>query len=677
MSENEIKMSSYLDVNAVIEDCKKVSICDVVNEAILNSIQANATDIKVKFTTTKKENDLFKSIKSIEIVDNGEGFNDKNIQHFSTLYTKNKQEKGCKGYGRVYYKKAFEIVEICSFNSDKNDEKVDFVFTNDDFTKTDDIKLHTHTHKDNETSLLLEIPIVDNITDKDVSYDKKRIYNEIFNVIYPYIFLQENKNITISFYVNGKQECEDKKNEKEKDVPLIINLDKIKDIDNEPIVLDKQNSLFFDSKQEINLWYKITKREFEKEKATITTAICHNNRPLFESSFDKQPLQIDINIIGYDVLFLLESKWINNQQTDKDHHIKLDDKNKDKWNEIKKKVEDAINEILCNNIADLKEYNKENKKKFIKKYPEYAGFACEEKETGYFNEGKVLKQARKYRDELEDKVANDKGKNKKEKEANVREAIYYDLKSYFKHRENILNQFNELKDTKIEGQIHNLLFPQYLSRDEKEKFENNKKSGDKNQMTSRDYNKEFCDKIEFGYNNLWMIDDRFMGYSYIASEQYISTFIKNNNLQKVKGNGEMDIVVYFDNEDKKRAVIVECKKMTANYKENGTGISQLFKYAKCLHQCGIDEIYLLLPVNIDDDFRDVLENKEKFCKIFSHKGELWQNSYNDRNAYIQVITPDALIANAQARNKKFIEMANEEYEKQIDEQYEDDDNSNK
>ena len=87
---------------------------------------------------------------------------------------------------------------------------------------------------------MLEIPIVDNITDKDVSYDKKRIYNEIFNVIYPYIFLQENKNITISFYVNGKQECEDKKNEKEKDVPLIINLDKIKDIDNEPIVLDKQ-----------------------------------------------------------------------------------------------------------------------------------------------------------------------------------------------------------------------------------------------------------------------------------------------------------------------------------------------------------------------------------------------------------------------------------------------------
>lgn len=217
---------------------------------------------------------------------------------------------------------------------------------------------------------MLEIPIVDNITDKDVSYDKKHIYNEILNVVYPYIFLQKNKNIIISFYVNGNKEYEDKKNEKGEDVPLIINFDKIKDIKNKQIIINKSNSTFFDSKQEITLWYKITKRDFEKNKATITTAICHNNRPLFESSFDKQPLQIDINLVGYDVLFLLESDWIDNQPIDKDHHIKLDDKNKkDKWNDIKKKVEDAINEILCNNIADLKKYNKENKKKFIQKYP--------------------------------------------------------------------------------------------------------------------------------------------------------------------------------------------------------------------------------------------------------------------------------------------------------------------
>ena len=36
MSESKVKMSSYLDIYSVIEDCKKVSICGVINEVILN-----------------------------------------------------------------------------------------------------------------------------------------------------------------------------------------------------------------------------------------------------------------------------------------------------------------------------------------------------------------------------------------------------------------------------------------------------------------------------------------------------------------------------------------------------------------------------------------------------------------------------------------------------------------
>lgn len=65
-----------------------------------------------------------------------------------------------------------------------------------------DMKLHTCTHKDNEISLLLEGAIVDNIIKQRCNYDKNNIYNEILNVVSHYIFLEENKNITISFYVN-------------------------------------------------------------------------------------------------------------------------------------------------------------------------------------------------------------------------------------------------------------------------------------------------------------------------------------------------------------------------------------------------------------------------------------------------------------------------------------------
>ena len=47
--------------------------------------------------------------------------------------------------------------------------------------------------------------------------------------------------------------------------------------------------------------------------------------------------------------------------------------------------------------------------------------------------------------------------------------------------------------------------------------------------------------------------------------------------------------------------------MTANYKENGSVINQLKHYARLLYEDGITEIYLILPVNIDDNCRkDVL-----------------------------------------------------------------------
>ena len=45
MNKSEIKMSSFLDVNAVIENCKKVSISVCIVESILNSIQAKATNM--------------------------------------------------------------------------------------------------------------------------------------------------------------------------------------------------------------------------------------------------------------------------------------------------------------------------------------------------------------------------------------------------------------------------------------------------------------------------------------------------------------------------------------------------------------------------------------------------------------------------------------------------------
>lgn len=53
-------------------------------------------------------------IKGFRIVDNGIGFNDANMESFKTLDSDYKEEKGCRGVGRLLWLKAFKTVEISS-----------------------------------------------------------------------------------------------------------------------------------------------------------------------------------------------------------------------------------------------------------------------------------------------------------------------------------------------------------------------------------------------------------------------------------------------------------------------------------------------------------------------------------------------------------------------------------
>lgn len=67
-------------------------------EAIINSLEANATHIKMNL---QEENNLFNDLHSeitgFSIEDNGEAFNEKNVKAFNTLWTDNKRNIGCKG----------------------------------------------------------------------------------------------------------------------------------------------------------------------------------------------------------------------------------------------------------------------------------------------------------------------------------------------------------------------------------------------------------------------------------------------------------------------------------------------------------------------------------------------------------------------------------------------------
>ena len=122
------------NLTAEVRDFRIDNFWQPVLEAITNSLQANATTIKLTFFKDTKQGQLLsdedKRIDAFEIEDDGDGFNQTNRDNFkqlkATKFSKDLAKKGCKGLGRLSYLKVFEEVEIISFTGS---EKVEFKFT--------------------------------------------------------------------------------------------------------------------------------------------------------------------------------------------------------------------------------------------------------------------------------------------------------------------------------------------------------------------------------------------------------------------------------------------------------------------------------------------------------------------------------------------------------------------
>ncbi|MDA8031874.1 MAG: ATP-binding protein, partial [Alphaproteobacteria bacterium] len=120
------------NLSAIVANFKKADALTVLQEAIVNSIQANATqiDIQIKYQDTLKNEgkqiDIW-NIEELTITDNGEGFTKENIKSFSEYRTQKKIKSGCKGIGRIAFLKIFKKVKIESFiESEKKQVTIDF-----------------------------------------------------------------------------------------------------------------------------------------------------------------------------------------------------------------------------------------------------------------------------------------------------------------------------------------------------------------------------------------------------------------------------------------------------------------------------------------------------------------------------------------------------------------------
>ena len=582
------------DLTNAIKKYKKTSIYNAINEALVNSIQAGATKIRVNIKSSCEMLDGSRFVSEVSIEDNGDGFNKENRKSFLTYLSSYKQkEYGCQGMGRLSYLKSFKEVSV---SSKQNKELVEFDFT----TELNDEILEPKPIEENIKKTIINLrepkayPTV---------YNLDKAYQEIYNHMYPFIFL-------------CKKECEIVINDDKK-----ITRDDLENIEELKVSVTKKINNQEDSAI-FTLWYRFN----ESEKAVLDDFLCVNNRPM--KRFSKEPLKIKLNKKeGYHITLLIESDWIN-----KRYDIEIEEEEEEskqesmfiEWSDVGKEMEKAVNKLLNEKFPELATENAKKIKDLKEKYPHYADY-IENSSVGFVDEKQILDNAYKKARVEEQKL------DKNASIEDIQKCVSNDLIRYILHRQEIINKLQSLENTKIEKEVHNLFLEQGLEGAEER-------------------------QVPLDKNNLWLLDDKFMSYSYIASEKTIHKFLETNNLKPNASDQRLDIILYFDKQEKNKACIIELKKLTANYKEKGVGIDQLFNYSKKLFESGTKELYLYLFAEIDDDFRDSLENKEGFRKIFSHEGELWQNSYLDRNSYIQIISPNAIIADANARNKTFLDI---------------------
>ena len=165
-------------------------------------------------------------------------------------------------------------------------------------------------------------------------------------------------------------------------------------------------------------------------------------------------------------------------------------------------------------------------------------------------------------------------------------------------------------------------------------------------------------------SNLWLLDDKFMTYSYSASDKEynaIITDIENENKKRgiSMGNKRPDIFVLYNKQLAKDVVIVEFKKpyATLSEKENASiEIGRNMGIARRNIQ-DVNSIYGYIITTLDDEFIESL-TYNGYMPLFtaSEESKILYTYIKNTNAHIFVLDLKAITDDAFARNKTFLEI---------------------
>ena len=663
---------SKINIDRIVKDIKSRSnSLTPIIEAVCNSIDAigfNRTDglidIIVKRDGQQKlelaDNRASADIIAIDIVDNGDGFTDKNRDSFDTYLSVLKVSQGGKGFGRFMYLKYFNHVSVESVYWDGSKYKQrSFTFGHkNEIIENEKIE---DTSSKNAGTILHLSSIKSRDLDKGIDVIARKLVERLLvffvtgGINTPKITIKDEDNpedfIVLNDYIGAESDIQQVGNDKEISIKgrnqnwtfyvkvykiyysaitnkicLTANMREVLDSALHNYIPEFKETMFEIAENSIQKNYTIkayVQGEYLDENVT-TERDGFNFGKEIDTIFDlsEQDIMKEVAKVVKDFFQCDIEKRFLEKKAKVEHYVY----STAPWN--KTLLADVDMESIPVNISDFDLEMRFQRIKF-------------EKEQNARIALKDLQEKQKEADREKDAESIETEVNEIMK--SVTETAKNDLAHYVCQRKRIIELFDDLRkrlDTgksHKESELHNLIFP----------------------MISDDR------QIEYENHNLWILDERFNFTQYIASDKIISK----------TEHKEPDIAIFYEsrlfyrngeNEMTSPIAIVEFKRpKRMNYPDDENPINQALRYAKKILEGkyempdGIEEVIVnrqVTPVYIYIVCDIVPKIKEfaEFAKLSITPDKQGYIGYNDSyNAYIEIKSFKKLIDDAKMRNQIF------------------------
>lgn len=585
-----------------------VTARDVIREGVTNSIQAGANSIHVDLFFDRQAglfgDEVRHVLDTISISDDGEGFTQKNINHFDEICTGHKDKIGGKGVGRLAFLKYGNKVAV---QSQLEREFVSFNYT-PEFTL--DSVSRTPSLGDKRTTI-----VISGSKDK-INTQVTKLVNSTCDDLRLLLFLkkQAGQTTSIRFTHNSKQPFPEDFNFSSKNIIA-------------------QKTKAFDFSGQLFNCYLFRD---EAPRKGIVAALCADEICVEEyqisKRFDICRYLISVTSSYFNSRANLERKNLEIPKSEGEVDMVSPISREKLMPAIHRECLSMINEVAAGDINSFKSANIDK----LRKYYPFVESNSLGGDAGLMDADEIVRSYRAQQARREDMLVEALENGRAVSFDDVSHLASDDLAQFIVHRALVIDSLANMPRDAAENVLHEAIL---------------RKHSDGNDIRE---------------NNIWLVDDKFLSYSSIYSDETLAKIVREVGEEtESKQKRKPDVAAFYskDNEGRpNKLVIIEFKKPGADIFDNNKALTQCRLYASELADriSTVREAFAFSIVEIDDEFYNDMKNTG-FKDVFSLSQRVVYNDFNIGSQkkiplHLYVMPAASLITDARARNRVFEEV---------------------